>query len=327
MIKKIFGALLLLMLSMTAWAQTAESNIALTPVLPEGLDLPADAEARLKNKMMQMVTQNNFGSTSGDFILTANLAVVDKQVTATVPAQYIVELELSFYVLGVEEEVIVKEFSQVVRGMGRTEQKAYIGAINMVTSRSPQVRNFMTSAREKMVEYYAQHVSKMIAKAQSLSDRGEYEQAVAVLAAIPECVEEYPIVQERMTKFYVAMVDKYAEVALREARAKMAERNYRAAMDELVAVDPASTHFEESLRIVEEVKQAIDAAERAKLEHELRLAEANRAAKERMQSEQPAEQRQRIQANAHVNKTQAEIAEKRTKLSEVTDWINRLLGR
>lgn len=69
-----------------------EERIAITPMVCDALDLPADARAALNQKLVQMTVQNGFGATGGPFILTADVRTVDKQVTATAPAQYIVEL-------------------------------------------------------------------------------------------------------------------------------------------------------------------------------------------------------------------------------------------
>ncbi len=315
MIRKIIAAIFLLTIPFAAMAQMPENDIAITPYIPEGTLLPPDASSRLQNKMMQMVTQNHTGSISGDFILTANYAVIDKQITASVPAQYIIDVEFSFYVVALEERIIVKEFSQEVRGMGRTEQKAVINAINHLTSRSPQVRRQMTSAREKIVDYYAQRIPKLIAKAQSLSDRGEYEDALAVLTSIPECTDEYPMVAEKMTSFYVAMVDKYAVTALREARSKIAMRKYSEALDCLIAVDPMSTHFGESLTVVEEVKQTIDRREEEKLR--LKLAALEKQRKEEISD--PGE---------HIRKNEKIVSRRETLRKEHTEsadsWLSRL---
>ncbi len=316
MIKKIIAAIFLLTVSFAAMAQTPESNIAITPYMPEGSTLPPDASSRLQNKMMQMVTQNHMGSTSGDFILTANYAVIDKQITSSVPAQYIIDVEFSFYVVALEEQIIVKEFSQEVRGMGRTEQKAVINAINHLTSRSPQVRKQMTAAREKIVDYYAQRIPKLIAKAQSLSDRGEYEDALAVLTAIPECTDEYAMVAEKMTSFYVAMVDKYAVTALREARSKIALRKYSEALDCLIAVDPMSTHFKESLGLVDEIKQTIDRREEEKLRLKL-------AALEKQRKEEITKPEEHIRQNEKIVNRQETLREERTESAD--SWLSRLL--
>ena len=129
-----------------------EERIAITPMVCDALDLPADARAALNRKLLQMTTQNGFGATGGPFILTADVRTVDKQVTATAPAQYIVELEVSVYVVNLQEQLLAAETSFVVTSIESSENKAVIRAINRINARTPVVRQFMTSAREKIVE-------------------------------------------------------------------------------------------------------------------------------------------------------------------------------
>lgn len=305
-------------------AQSQERKIAITPLVVDGLNIPDDARASLNQKLLQMTTQNGFGSLSGEFVLTADVVVVDKQVTATAPAQYVVDLEVSVYVVNVLEKVIVAETSFNVKSIDRPESKAVVRAINQVNPRSPAVRTFMTSAREKIVDYYAERIPALVAKAQSLTDRGEYEEALAVLAVIPECVDEYPMVADRMTGVYVQMLDKYAEISLREAKSKIIQKDYDGALDALLYVDPMSTLAPEADRMVEQIKQTIDAEERAareqKLrEYELRMAEALLAQGDATKARELLTEASQRTGDAAAEKQAAEARQNFS--AELSDWL------
>ena len=108
MLKRLYGLLLASVLIPTAaWAQgdpmSSKEMVAITPVVCEGAELPADADRALMMKMNQMVTANGMGASSLRYALVPNVVVVDKQTTGTVPVQFIVSLEVSFYVLDVTE--------------------------------------------------------------------------------------------------------------------------------------------------------------------------------------------------------------------------------
>ena len=323
MIQKILAVVALVMTCTATWAQEAENKIAITPMVSEESALSDSARNILKQKLLQMCTANDFGSVSGDFVLTADLQPVDKRTTATVPAQYIVEYEAQFYVMAVGEKVIVKEFSQKIRGLERSEEKALINALGRINPRTAQVRRFMKSSREKIVDYYAQRIPEIIAKAQSLQDRGEYEEALAVLTAVPECVEEYPIVADKMRAVYVEMVDKFAQTALQDARAKFAVGDYKAAVEAVVFIDPMSNYFADAQKLVDEVKATIDEKERAAMERELEQIAYERKVAEQMHNDQIMLERLKIEA---ANRS-AGVGEVQTteRLSAMQEWINKNL--
>lgn len=275
MIRKIFTALLFSALTLNAMAQVDNGQrIAITPVVCDDLPLAAEAKNALSQKLLQMTTQNGFGATSGAFVLTATVNIVDKMVTSTIPAQIVVDLQVSAYIVNLTENFIAAETTFNVRGMDTTDTRAQVKAINSINAKSTAVRKFMASAREKIIDYYSGCVTTIIAKAQSLADRGEYEEAIAVLAGVPENLEEYPIVAEKMTAIYTQMVDRFAAVALQDAKSKIALKDYIGALDALMAVDPSSTRFSEASTMVDTIKMEIEelekAAKREKEEREMR---------------------------------------------------------
>ncbi len=297
MLKKLFGALVLLTTVLTATAQAPESKICITPYLCEEVALPQGALNSMNNKLLQMATQNNFGSRSNDFVLTVNTTVADKQITASVPAQYIVDLELTFYVVGIAEQVIVNQTAVSVRGIGRTNDRAYISAINHINPRTPALRRFMTEAREKIVDYYATRVPVLCSKAQSLADRGEYEKALGVLGTIPESVEEYPMIAEKMTATYVQMLDKYATVSLQTAKSKMVLKDYEGALEELGYVDPMSSRFDEACKMVDTIKATLDAREQAEMAARLEQMEMQREMAQKMHDDEMMMRKKQLEAS------------------------------
>ncbi len=289
-----------------------EQRIAITPIVCDALDIPADARAALNQKLLQITVQNGFGATGGPFVLTADVRTSDKRVTATAPAQYVVELEVSIYVVNLQEQLLVAETSFAVGSVESSENKAVVRAINRINSRSPIVRKFMAGAREKIIDYYAARIPAIMAKAQSLTDRGDYEGALAVLAAVPECLDDYPTVAERMSDVYVRMVDKYAAVSIQEAKSKIALRDYKGALDALLYVDPSSTRFNEASQMVDAIKNTIDAKERAEMQARMEQMEAQRELALKMHDDEMMLRRMQIEASqksASANASKESVAE------------------
>lgn len=275
---------------------SSKDMVAITPAVASSLDLPEYAKKALYQKLIQIVTQNGFGSTSGDLILTANVLVTDKQMTGTVPAQFIVNLEVSLYLLNIEEEVVLDETSIALKGIDKIENRAMAQAINNLNPRSPAVRNFMNQCRTKVIDYYTTRIPALLAKAKSLADRANYEEALAVLAVVPESVDEYPAIAEQMVNIYLKKVDKDAAALLQEAKAQMAVKDYTRALNALLAIDPSSGRFAEAGKMIDKIKQTIDAEEKAAMEAQLAQYEAEKEAQQRAHDDAVMLEKLRIEA-------------------------------
>lgn len=308
MLKYLVVILMLVSCSVSFGQQQLSSKemIGLTPVVPQAMNLSPEVKKVLGQKLLQMVTQNGFGSFSGQFVLTANVVVVDKQVTSTVPAQFVVSLEVSCYLLNVAEMVIVDETSFAVKGIDKLENKAMIQAVNQIAPKSPNVRNFMAQCRTKIVDYYATRIPALLAKAKSLSERDEYEEALAVLSAIPESVDEYPAIAEQMVVLYTKVLDKNAATAIQSAKGKIALRDYEGAIGDLIYVDPSSTHFASATKMINSIKQTIDAEEQAALEQQMKMYEAEMDARQKAHDDAVSLEKQRIDAAKQIGTAQAQ---------------------
>ncbi|MBO7189726.1 MAG: hypothetical protein J6V55_03985 [Alistipes sp.] len=323
MIRKLITALLFSVLTLNAMAQVDNGQrIAIMPVVSDDLQLPAEAKKALNQKLLQMTTQNGFGATSGAFVLTANVNTTNKIVSTTIPVQIVIDLEVSVYVVNLTENFIAAETSFNVQGMDANDTRAQVKAINSLNAKSPAVRKFMTTARENIIDYYTGRVTTIIAKAQSYADRGEYEDAIAILAGVPECLEEYPMVASKMTAIYTQMVDKSAEVAIQEAKAKMALKDYPAALDALMAVDPSSNRFKDASTMVESIKRAIEERDLRETEVRIQEMEAKKELALKLHDDEVMRQNNQIEGSkrSSENTMKSERSLKKVQ-KQLSDWL------
>lgn len=286
---------------MYAEAQTSESKIALTPYVEYSLDrIPEVASRALERKLVSMTTANGFASVSGDFIITAIPDVLNTSVTATAPPQFISEVEVAVYVLNNPEEIIVDQKVYSLRGLGTSEQKAVMNAINQINVSSPDSRRFMDNVRSKMLDYYATRLPAIIAKAQSLSSMSKYEEALAALAVVPECLDEYPQVADLMVDIYIRYIDQEAKSIIADAKTKIAQQDYAAAFKALVKVDPNSTLFAESDAMISNISSRIEVDRQAELQREMELYEQQRAQAQKEYEDGVALEKMRIEASKEI---------------------------
>lgn len=303
-----------------------ERNIAITPLLPEEVDIPESLRPMLQQKLLQIATTNGYGSESDDFILTANVMVLEKTAVPTVPPQINLTLEVSLYVINRLEKVIVAEKSVQIGGIDKTENSAYTQALKQLNPRKSEIRSFMTSTREKIVEYYTEKLPALLSKAQSLADMGNTDEALAVLSTIPEVVPEYPLVAELMSEFYLKSLDTECAGILREAQGKLAVKNYEDALDLLVTVDPLSSHFQEAGQMIDSIRSVISAEEARQYEMEWQLYQQQLELAEKARADEVMLRKMQLEASykyADQEKEHNVVADS----DEDSLWLLRLIGR
>lgn len=297
--KLLYGIAILLFCSFYSQGQevlSAKEMVAVTPVIPDGLDLPDYAKKALEHKLIQITTQNGFGSISGEIALTTNVITTDKQVTGTIPAQYVVSLEVSLIVVNVLEGTIINEIAVPLKGIDKAENRAITMAFNNLNPRSPAIRNFMNQCRKKIIDYYTTRIPALTAKAKSLADRTEYDQALAVLASIPESVDEYPAIADQMVAIYMKKIDKDGTAFLQNAKAKLAQHDLEGALNELIRIDPSSNSFAKATEMIDAIKQEADEKEKVELEREMQQLEAEKEAQQKARENQVMLEKLRIEA-------------------------------
>lgn len=295
-------------------------NIAITPMVPDEIELNEGSKNVLQQRLLQMATVNGFGSYSNDFILTANIIPLSKNVIPGTPSQVSVHLEVSIYVVGVAEQVVLDEYSLEVKALAKTEIQATAKAIKQINPRKPEVRAFMSTVREKIEKYYIERTPALIAKAQMLADREEYEKALAVLSSVPESVSEYLTVVDMMTSIHQQMIDKEATRLIQFAKNNIIKKNYSEALDDLFLVDPMSSKAPEAQDIINQIKVQVEENDRLAYEAKLREQDAKIEAAKRAQDNAELNKKAHLEASYKVAEEEGKSNSESLK-SEVASWL------
>ena len=270
----LFAMLLPVMLKAQSPASTAYRIPLSTYVYNEG-SLNLQAQTALERKLGAMATTNGYGSTSGDFLLAAEAAVVDLQSTATVPVKYVANVEVQMAVINTIERIVVGSEVFSLKGVGVSDEQAALSAINQLNPKAANCVSFMSAVRVKMETYYKYQLPNIKAKAESASQRGDYEGALAILGVVPESLPEYPEIAELMTSCYQRLIDREAAELMQKAKAAYAKRDYAKALELLASVSPLSNKVNEANKLTAEItafyEQKYQQAEKERLEDRERM--------------------------------------------------------
>ncbi len=241
------------------------ARITLAAYVPQQIDkMPDAARSILANKLNQIVTQNGMGGAANNerFIITANVNVISKDLTATAPPMTALVLEVTLYI---GDGFVGTKFSSTsisVKGVGESETKAYISALKGISPTNSNIQSFVGNGKSKIIEYYNSKCDFIIKEVQTLVSQNNFEEAIFKLTSVPEvCKECYDKAMDAVGPIYQKQID-------RECKSKLMDANtaWNAAQDSygadtaggiLAQIDPNASCYKEALALSNKIAQRI----------------------------------------------------------------------
>ena len=176
-------------LSIAAQAQTGRfSSIPLGVSLPTEMDsVPEGARTLLINRLQQVATQTGQPSAlSPRFVLTATTTTLEREIISGSNPQVVHNMELNLYVVDFFEKKIFTSTNLQLKGVGKTDNRAYLAAFRQLRSSDPRLTRFLSDSRQKIGSYYDRYCEQVIQRAENLIIQNKYEEAYHTLAIVPE---------------------------------------------------------------------------------------------------------------------------------------------
>jgi hypothetical protein len=281
--RKLFLCVLLLCGACCAYAQPAagdgnKKNLALSVWVSDNINgMTAEARNNLQNKLTQIASKQGIAATPGyaRFVLTANMVVQEKYITATAPPKQACKLDVTFYVGDGLEGKVFASHTTSVTGIGDNETKAYINALKNIKVTDPAYKKLMDLGASKIVDYFNTQCDFVIREAQTLAASQQYEEALWKLTSVPEvCAACWKRAMDEADAVFQQKIDRDCQFLLNAAsHAWNAGQDLPAAEkagEALVKIDPSSNCFSQAMalsrNIAQRVKELDDREEAAKKE-------------------------------------------------------------
>jgi hypothetical protein len=240
-------------------------RITLAAYVPDQIEkMPESARSILSNKLNQLISQNGIGGSTLNerFIITANIGVLSKDITATAPTMIALSLDVTLYVGDGIDGTKFASTTLSVKGVGENETKAYISALKNINGNNSAIQSFLESGKAKILKYYNTRCDFIISDAQSLASQGRYEEAFYKLSGIPEASSAcYSKARAAIIPIYKKHINKICQIRLMEAKTVWAaNQNYEGANkagDILSQIDPNSSCYTDVKTFVAQIAKSI----------------------------------------------------------------------
>lgn len=257
--------------SALVYADDCEMFIQVVPP-PANSDAPSSLDKMLVNRLTRALSKEGVVASDdyGQLYLNGRFTDVYKQEVPGPPAQVGVHTELTLQLADFGGTVFATETFDL-RGVGTSEQRAYINALQSISPRSRQFETFVKSARNKAIAYFDNHYPEILGKAERAASMRDYEQALYYSTLIPQCSNGYSEAERLTRQYYQQYIDYRGEMLLKQARAAFAlspnADGAREAYAYLIQIDPASASNSASLKFADEV------AKQTKVEYDFEVHE------------------------------------------------------
>lgn len=239
-------------------------RIALEAFVPDQIEgMPTPAKANLQNKLKQIAAKNGMaGGMNSRFIISANVVVLTKDVTPTAPPMQAYTLEVTLYIGDGFEGKAFSSTSVTLKGVGDTENKAYMAALKNLKVTDPKYQAFLEEGKNKIVQYYNTQCDFILKNAQMLANQDQYDEAITTLVTIPDvCKECYDKAMDAVQPIYQAKIDKECKIKLQEAQSVWnASQGYEAANQAgqiLAGINPNAACYSEVVALNNQIAKRV----------------------------------------------------------------------
>ena len=208
--------------------------------------------------MEQVAVQNGLGAAASNprFCIVPVVNVLSKEITPTAPPMQALNLDVTFYIVDAASQTIFSQTSIQVKGVGQTEDKAYIQALKNLNVKAGQFKGFVESGKEKILEYYNSQCDVVLKGAQALAGQKKYEESLFTLLSVPDvCRECFDKSMDLSVDIYKQYANYKCTEYMSGAKAAWANMNADKAAEFLGKITPDMECYEQAVKLADEITQ------------------------------------------------------------------------
>lgn len=223
-------------------------------------DVPEEAINVLYQSLNRIATENGLTTESATtpFVLTAHCDVLDKSNLPGPPIKTAYNLGLTLYMADTYTQKKFATTYITLNGVGAGEVKSYINAFQHISASNGEVKTLISRGKSNMMKYYDSQYPNIIKEAKRLESIQQYEEALAIVLAIPLCSKGGEQASRYGEQLYVRNMDRMNLYILNTAKLKWAAGQdtltAREVCSLLAQIDPESSCYNDAVKFMMEVK-------------------------------------------------------------------------
>ena len=198
-------------------------RIKLSVMVPK--EISSESQRLLSMKMLNVENASLIGGFGGvpNMVLATDVSVLDKHVTASVPALSQVRYCFSFYVAETYSGNVFGSTQIEIYGVGDTEELALRNAIQSIDINNPSLCLLLENSKIRIADYYNSYGESWIDRAEALANSGNLDAAITILSSIPEaCETNYLKAQAKLNNILKLSYNLHSAQILSEMKSAMA---------------------------------------------------------------------------------------------------------
>ena len=222
----IIGAMIFSIVSVKSQTTDDFGRITLKSQISSSSNLSKEAVSLLETKMKEIVSNNGIASADVNprFVITATVNVLSKDIVVGPPQMISQNLSITFSIDDRIEQKVFSTTTVPLIGVGTNETKALIGAIKKINPNNPDYKTLIEEGKTKIISFYQSNCESILKTATSLSQQGNYNQAIYNLALVPDvCSDCYLSCLKLQGEIYGKKIEAEGREAFQKAQAIWAQ--------------------------------------------------------------------------------------------------------
>ncbi len=231
----------------------------------QGEEIPDDVNNMLMTRLETAVCATGvIASPNYDrFFITGKFTHFYKDVVPGPPMSNALRTSLTLYIGDAISQKVYASSTYELYGVGTSETRAFVNAMRQLNGENDQLKKFIDAGIDKIVEYYDQNYLLLIKQAEKAVAMRNYEEALGILAPIPECCKGYNQVSGVFISAYDKYIDYEGQMLLTQAQAAWVAQpdseGAARAYDLLSRIDPNANCYNQVVTLGDEIKSVVKA--------------------------------------------------------------------
>lgn len=216
-------------------------------------------QTRLERLIVQ--SKSDVDRLNANFAVTAKFDLLDRHIVGSAPAQIVNMFGVTFYLVDLNNQKLLKTVYVEVKGIGSNDTKASMHAVRQLNASNPKIGQFFSGAKQEIIGYYDSQLPFILKDARAKASMKKYDEALAILAVVPTCCNGYDTAMQEAMDIYTRYRDVYYLGEFNKAKALWTANPTQEGCMPVVAIlsriDPKAKCYSDAMMLLSQVAKVV----------------------------------------------------------------------